>query len=73
MLKEFEDPMTFPLFIDFTNTPNGTYAVLETVNEIQMNDLHRAGLGENFESSGFISLSITWEEGQSYEDIKGQL
>ena len=37
-----------------------------------MNDLHRAGLGENFESSGSISLSITWEEGQSYEDIKGQ-
>lgn len=70
---ESEDPMTFPLFIDFTNTPNGTYAVLETVNEIQMNDLHRAGLGENFESSGSISLSITWEEGQSYEDIKEQI
>lgn len=73
MLNEFEDPMTIPLFINFTNTTNGTYAVLETVNEIQMNDLHRAGLGENFESSGSISLSITWEEGQSYEDIKGQL
>ena len=38
-----------------------------------MNDLHRAGLGENFESSGFISLSIRWEEGQSYEDIMGQI
>lgn len=38
-----------------------------------MNDLHRAGLGENFESSGSISLNITWEEGQSYEDIKGQI
>lgn len=38
-----------------------------------MNDLHRVRFGENFESSGSISLSITWEEGQSYEDIKEQI
>lgn len=38
-----------------------------------MNDLHRAELGENFESSGSISLSIRWEEGQSYEILRGRL
>lgn len=70
---ESEEPMTFPLFIDFETGPNGTYTVLESVNEIEMNDLHRSGLGENFESSGNISLSFSWEEGQTYDDIKGQL
>lgn len=70
---ESEDPMTFPLFIDVESGPNGTYTVLESVNEIEMNDLHRAGLGENFESSGTISLSFSWKEGQTYDDIKGQL
>ncbi|MGN0524093.1 MAG: SH3 domain-containing protein [Eubacterium sp.] len=70
---ESEEPMTFPLFIDFETGPNGTYTVLESVNEIEMNDLHRSGLGENFESSGSISLSFSWEKGQTYDNIKGQL
>lgn len=65
--------MTIPLFINFTNTPNGTYAVLETVNEIQMNDLHRVGLGENFESNRTILLNFSWTKGQQYNDIKEQI
>lgn len=70
---ESEEPMTFPLFIDFETSPDGQYIVLESVNEIEMNDLHRSGFGENFESSGSISLNFSWEAGQTYDDIKGQL
>lgn len=62
MLKEFEDPMEFPLFLDTTSLGTGQVVILETINENTLNDINRAGLGKNFESNGTILLNFSWDE-----------
>lgn len=68
-----EDPMTFPLYVDTVETIDGNMTILETVNEVTLNELNKAGLGKNFESNGTITLNISWTKGQTYDDIKGQI
>lgn len=52
MLKEFEDPVEFSLFLDTTSFGTGQVVILETINETTLHDMNRAGIGENFESYG---------------------
>lgn len=73
MLKEFEDPMKSPLFLDTTSLGTGQVVILETINETTLNDINRAGLGKNFESNGTILLNFSWTKGQQYNDIKEQI
>ncbi len=68
-----EDPMTFPLYVDTVETIDGNMTILETVNEVTLNELNKAGFGKNFESNGTITLNISWTKGQTYDDIKGQI
>ncbi len=65
--------MTFPLYVDTVETIDGNMTILETVNEVTLNELNKAGLGKNFESNGTITLNISWTKGQTYDDIKGQI
>ena len=52
LLKEFEDPVEFSLFLDTTSFGTGQVVILETINETTLHDMNRAGIGENFESYG---------------------
>ena len=55
MLKEFEDPMEFPLFLDTTSLGTGQVVILETINETTLHDMNKAGIGK---TSNLIILSL---------------
>lgn len=59
MLKEFEDPMEFPLFLDTTFLGTGQVVILETINETTLHDMNKAGIGKNFESYGSFVINVT--------------
>ena len=44
MLKEFEDPMEFPLFLDTTSLGTDQVAILETINETTLHDMNKADI-----------------------------
>lgn len=46
MLKEFESPMEFPLFLDTTSLGTGQVVILETINETTLHDMNKAGIGK---------------------------
>lgn len=46
MLKEFEDPMEFPLFLDTTSLGTDQVAILETINETTLHDMNKADIGK---------------------------
>ena len=73
MLKEFENPMEFPLFFDTASLGTKQVIILETINETILNDMNKAGIGKNFESNGTILLNFSWTKGQQYNDIKEQI
>ena len=59
MLKEFEDPMEFPLFLDTISLGTGQVVILETINETTLHDMNKAGIGKNFESYGSFVINVT--------------
>lgn len=59
LLKEFEDPMEFPLFLDTTSLGTGQVVILETINETTLHDMNKAGIGKNFESYGSFVINVT--------------
>lgn len=71
--NEDEDPMDFPLYIDTKLTPEGSVLVLETVNETQLYDLNRIGLGKNFESNGTLKVRVSWDFNKSYVKIEERI
>lgn len=46
MLKEFEDPTEFPLFLNATSLGTGQVVILETINETTLHDMNKAGIGK---------------------------
>ena len=59
LLKGFEDPMEFPLFLDTTFLGTGQVVILETINETTLHDMNKAGIGKNFESYGSFVINVT--------------
>lgn len=72
-----EDPMAFPIAISSQPASGDVtvpaYIIVETINEVELYNLHRAGMGHNFETQGSFTLNLTWTKGQTYEDIKETL
>lgn len=68
MLKEFENPMEFPLFFDTASLGTKQVIILETINETTLNDMNKAGIGKNFESYGSFVINVTWTKNQSYKE-----
>lgn len=46
MLKEFENPMEFPLFLDTTSLGTGQVVILETINETTLHDMNKSSIGK---------------------------
>ena len=67
MLKEFEDTMEFPLFLDTTSLGTGQVVILETINETTLHDINKAGIGKNFESYGSFIVNVSWTKNQNYK------
>lgn len=59
MLKEFEAPMEFPLFLDTTSLGTDQVAILETINETTLHDMNKADIGKNFESYGSFIVNVS--------------
>lgn len=55
MLKEFENPMEFPLFLDTTSLGTGQVVILETINETTLHDMNKADIGK---TSNLMVLSL---------------
>lgn len=67
MLKEFEDLMEFPLFLDTTSLGTGQIVILETINETTLHDMNKADIGKNFESYGSFIVNVSWTKNQNYK------
>jgi len=68
LLKEFEDPMKFPLFLDTTSLGTGLVVILETINETTLLDINKAGIGKNLESYGSFIVNVNWTKNQNYTE-----
>lgn len=65
-----DDAMTFPIGLDIERDPvTGKLMSIspDLVNEKELYDLHRAGIGENFESHGEYKVIVNWNGGDSVD------
>ena len=67
MLKEFEDPMEFPLFLDTTSLGTGQVVILKTINKTTLHDMNKAGIGKTL---NLMVLSLLMLVGQRIKAIK---
>ena len=62
LLKEFENPMEFPLFLDTTSLGTGQVVILETINETTLHDMNKSSIGK-------MALSLLMLVGQKIRII----